>query len=158
MIGILPRLKRFARALSGCAHEAEDLVQTAVERALRHEHEWQDTDGLDRWMFRVVENLWRDELRSSRRRRYGGEVDETFVGSDGRSSETRLELAGVHAAMARLPVDQRAVLALVCLDGMSYRAAAEALDIPIGTVMSRLARARASLATELLSLKTGEKA
>lgn len=151
LVVLLPRLRRFAIALSGSAQEAEDLVQTAVERALKNEAAWAQHARLDSVMFKVIENLWIDEVRSARRRLYGGETPETTPGSDGRATaDARLDLADVRRALDLLSEDQRAVVALVVLEGMAYKDVAETLSVPIGTVMSRLSRARASLSAALI--------
>lgn len=150
LIQLLPKLRRFALALSGSAADAEDLVQAAVERALVNEAKWIPGSRLDSWMYKIVQNLWRDDLRSSRRKADPLDTAAELRGEDGRAvAAARADLSDVRAAMLGLPEDQRAVLVLVVLDGMSYADAAAALNMPIGTVMSRLARARAALATAL---------
>ena len=103
---------------------------------------------MDSWLFRIAQNLWRDSKRRERTR--GSEIDPDLAGlSDGglssRLPEDRMMLASVRNAVAELSREQRLVLALVAVDGMSYRQAAEVLDVPLGTVMSRLSRARAQL-------------
>jgi len=123
---LLPRLRRFARSLAGDPHDADDLVQTAVERALARASQWRKELGLDAWMFGIVRNAWIDEVRSRQR--------------DG-----QVAAMSVAAAMARLPEEQRVVVALVLVEGLSYKDAAAALEIPIGTVTSRLARGRDAL-------------
>jgi RNA polymerase sigma-70 factor (ECF subfamily) len=109
---------------------------------------------MDSWMFRIMQTTWIDKTRAhARRRRRLGPIDDGLdvVGEDGsRTFAARVELGSVRKAMLRLADDERAVLALVSIDGMTYREAAEALGIPIGTVMSRVARARANL-LEILS-------
>lgn len=153
IIVLLPRLRRFARALSGSADEADDLVQGACERALRAIDSWQPGSRLDSWMFRILRNLWIDRLRHMKVESIvtGSDTDLELPGEDGRHTmESRLELARVRAVMATLPDQQREVLALVCIEDLSYRDAAVVLDIPIGTVMSRLARARQALTAALV--------
>lgn len=150
LVLLLPRLRRFALATTNSRHEAEDLLQTAVERALRHESSWQQGTRLDSWMFKIMQNLWLDELRAHRRRTEPLDEIVNLAGEDGRDSMThQLQFEEAHAALQSLPDEQRAVVALVVLDGMSYQQAANALDIPVGTVMSRLARGRAALAARL---------
>jgi RNA polymerase sigma-70 factor, ECF subfamily len=149
IIVLLPRLRRFARGLSSSVDEAEDLVQGACERALRGIDSWQPSGRFESWMFRILRNLWIDELRRRRTERIVDNPDagSDLPGEDGRRTvEGRLELAKVRTAMARLPEQQREVLALVCIEDLSYRDAASVLEVPIGTVMSRLARARQALA------------
>jgi RNA polymerase sigma-70 factor (ECF subfamily) len=150
LVAVLPRLRRFACALSGSRADAEDLVQSAVERALRHNQSWQAGTRLDSWMFRIIQNLWRDELRAHRRRALP--LDEVGELPDHGVADTavqRIELDQARAALNTLPLEQREVIGLVVLDGMSYADAAATLEIPVGTVMSRLARARGALVAKL---------
>lgn len=150
LVALLPRLRRFALTLSKAPHEADDLVQAAVERALRNAGSWQPGTALDSWMYRIVQNLWRDELRAHRRRAEPLDESHDVMGEDGReTSLNQIQWAETRAAMNALSEEQRLVLTLVVLDGLSYQQAAETLDVPIGTVMSRLSRARARLAEQL---------
>ncbi|SEP77704.1 RNA polymerase sigma-70 factor, ECF subfamily [Solimonas aquatica] len=150
LLALLPRLRRFALTVSQAEHEADDLVQAAVERALRHAAQWTPGSALDSWMYRIIQNLWRDELRAHRRRAESLDDTDELVGEDGRDSHVQsLQWQELRLAMRSLPEEQRVVLNLVVLDGMSYQQAAEFLEVPIGTVMSRLARARARLAERL---------
>lgn len=131
-------------------HEAEDLVQAAVERALRAMASWQAGTALDSWMYRILQNLWRDELRAHRRRAEPLDEVGEIRGEDGRHVNlNQIQWAEARAALHDLPEDQRLVLTLVVLDGLSYQQAAEVLEVPIGTVMSRLSRARARMAEKL---------
>lgn len=145
MILLLPRLRRFARSLVRSPHDADDLVQATCERALRALDQWTPGSRLDSWMFRIMRNHWIDGVRKS------GAAAEDPIGEgdaveDGRRvAETRLLFADVRSRIADLPEEQRSVLILVCAEELSYREAAEMLDIPIGTVMSRLSRARQAL-------------
>ena len=149
MVGLVPRLRRFAYAISGSRDEGEDLVQSACLRALDRLDQFQPGTRLDSWMFRIVQTTWIDRARQRGRRAEVTDPDRLAGASDGglgvRSTESRMVLAQVREAMASLPEDQRVVLALVAIEGLSYKAAAEMLDVPIGTVMSRLARARSKL-------------
>ncbi|MFU8823652.1 sigma-70 family RNA polymerase sigma factor [Yoonia sp.] len=151
LIALLPRLRRFARGLAGAADQADDLVQASVEKALRNLDGFTTGTRMDAWMFRIIRNTWIDTVRASRETvDYDAEAANTIIGSDGRTTtEARLHLAEVRRAMASLPEDQRAVLMLVCVEGLRYREVAEVLDIPEGTVMSRLSRARLALAEKL---------
>lgn len=150
LVALLPRLRRFALTLSQARHEADDLVQAAVERALRNADSWTAGTALDSWMYRIIQNLWRDELRAHRRRAEPLDEVTEVMGEDGREVNLkRIQWAETRAALAALPEDQRLVLSLVVLDGLSYQQAAETLDVPIGTVMSRLSRARVRLAERL---------
>lgn len=151
LIQMLPRLRRYALALCRAADIADDLVQVACEKALASTGHARDVP-FDAWMFRILRNAWIDRLRRQRTR--GEEVDvyerEDLVSSDGgQLPEQRLMLHKTMQAIARLPQDQRELLLLVCVEEMSYRDAAQVLELPIGTVMSRLARARRSLAEEV---------
>jgi RNA polymerase sigma-70 factor (ECF subfamily) len=152
MVALLPRLRRFALSLTGNAEQSDDLVQEACMRALARIDQWQPGTRLDSWMYRITQNIWFDRMRAAKVR--GEVVDielaEGIAGSDGRLvTESDLTLHTVAAALARLPAEQRAVVALVCIDGASYKEAAEITGVPIGTVMSRLARARRALAAVL---------
>lgn len=151
MIALLPRLRRFALGLAGAADQADDLVQTTVEKTLRNASRITPDMRLDAWMFRILRNSWIDGLRARRDTvEFDAEAAETLAGEDGRATtEARLELQAVRRAMAQLPEEQRAVLMLVCVEGMRYREAAEVLAIPEGTVMSRLSRARLALAAQM---------
>lgn len=148
LIALLPRLRRFARALARNDDEADDLVQSACERALRNRDSFVPGTRLDSWMCRIVQNLWIDRCRSAAARAETVEIDDALdlPGSDGRAvTLSRLALAEVRRRVRELPEEQRLVLALVTLEGLSYREAAERLAVPIGTVMSRLSRARRRL-------------
>ncbi|MGH7046223.1 MAG: RNA polymerase sigma factor [Stellaceae bacterium] len=147
LIAILPRLRRFARGLTGSASEADDLVQAACERALARRHQFQEGTRFDSWMFRIVQTIWIDQLRSRQVRKEDAALSEERLGSDEpvRRAEARLALSEVRSALDHLPPEQRAVLLLVTVDGLSYKEAAEIVQVPIGTIMSRLARARMAL-------------
>ena len=142
---LLPRLRRFARTVAWKPEDADDLVQIAVERALKSLYQWQEDTRLDSWLFRIMKNAWTDELRSRARRDEvlaPEEAGEHVGVSETGSLITRMS---VQAAMARLPEDQRMAVSLVLVEGLSYKEAAEALDVPIGTLTSRLARGRETL-------------
>lgn len=151
LIGVLPRLRRFARGLTGSAVEADDLVQAACERALSRAHQFQEGTRFDSWMFRIVQTIWIDQLRARDIRREEAEEEGVHVGTDepGRRAEARLALEEVRAALQQLPSEQRAALLLVTVDGLSYKEAAVVAEVPVGTIMSRLARARIALQARL---------
>jgi len=151
LIAVLPRLRRFARGLTGSATEADDLVQAACERALTREHQFQEGTRFDSWMFRIVQTIWIDQLRAREVRKEDGDVAEERLGSDAavRGIEARLALAEVRRAVQLLPPDQRTTLMLVTVEGLSYKEAAEVAGVPVGTIMSRLARARIALQQHL---------
>jgi RNA polymerase sigma-70 factor (ECF subfamily) len=147
LVAMLPRLRRFARGLTGSAVEADDLVQAACERALFRAHQFQTGKRFDSWMFRIVQTVWIDHLRARETRRTESEDEALNAGTDEpkRRVEARLALREVQAAIAALPAEQRIALLLVTVEGLSYREAAEIAEVPIGTIMSRLARARIAL-------------
>jgi RNA polymerase sigma-70 factor (ECF subfamily) len=152
MVELMPRLRRFAVALTGDLDQADDLVQETCTRALSRGSQWQVGTRLDSWMYKIAQNIWLDRVRARKVR--GEQVDleaaKDISGLDGRDvMDSRLSLASVTAAMAELPEDQRVLVALVCIDGISYKDAAEITGAPIGTVMSRLARARRQLHARL---------
>ncbi|UVA78713.1 RNA polymerase sigma factor [Pandoraea commovens] len=148
--GLLPRLWAFALRITGDRHDAEDLVQRACVHALERVHQWQPGSSALSWMFSIVHTTWINEIRARRVRSRGSLAwDEADVDAipDFQAS-TPEELASCHqvfGAVDRLPEAQRLVLLLVAVEGMSYQEAAEVLDVPIGTVMSRLSRARRTI-------------
>lgn len=149
---MIPRLRRFARALAQRADAADDLVQETLERALTREHLWQRGTRLDSWLYRMAQNLWIDQCRKAKRRGIHVDVDELRdkTGTDGQAAmDTHMRLREAGRAMAALPEDQRAAVALVLIEGLSYQEAAEVLQVPPGTIASRLARAKTALAEML---------
>lgn len=149
LIALLPRLRRFALALCRSGDKADDLVQQACERALASADRFQPGTRFDAWMFRILRNLWIDDIRRRKTAGVQDDIDDRhdLVGSSGEADvDAKLTLNDTAAAILKLPDDQRDVLMLVCVEEVSYREAAEVLDVPIGTVMSRLARARKALA------------
>ena len=159
LIAVLPRLRRFARGLSGSLTDADDLVQAACERALARQHQFQEGTRFDSWMFRIVQTIWIDQVRSRDVRKEGGDVAEDRLGSDEpvRRVEARLALDEVRRALDRLPPDQRTALLLVTVEGLSYKEAAETVQVPVGTIMSRLARARIALQLRLEAGRVGRR-
>ncbi len=145
--GLVPRLRRFGLALTGSRADADDLVQNACERALRRSGQLRDHARLDAWLYGIMRHLWTDEIRA-RRVRAHDDLDSTadIIGLDGAAAaEGHVMLATVRRCLHAMSAEHRAVLTLVCVDGLSYREAAEVLAIPIGTVMSRLSRGRQEL-------------
>jgi RNA polymerase sigma-70 factor (ECF subfamily) len=143
------RLYRIAYAWSGDPHIADDLAQEAITLAISKRHQLRDPTRLESWLYTVLNNCWREHLRS---RRFDAELDSNALECD--HCPERLNLSGELAErvieyMAKLPEGQRQVLSLVALEGLSYREVAEILGIPMGTVMSRLFRARRYLADRL---------
>ncbi|PCD03960.1 RNA polymerase subunit sigma-70 [Sphingomonas spermidinifaciens] len=152
LTALLPRLRRFARALARDAADADDLAQAAVERALVARDSFVPGTRLDSWMYRIMRNAWIDTARARRRaaQTFVPEEDGAHVGDAGdRAMEARAELARVGRAMDTLPDDQREAVALVLVEGLAYKEAAAVLDIPMGTLTSRLGRGRAALMAKL---------
>lgn len=148
LIALLPRLRRFAHGLSRDPAQADDLAQMTVERALRSRDQWQPGSRLDSWLYKIMRNLWIDTARAQGRRQKveAPQQDAETIGFDPRDSiEASLELSRAMAAMQQLPAEQREVVVLVLVEGFGYRETAEILDLPIGTVSSRLVRGRTAL-------------
>ena len=146
---LLPRLRRFARALTRHPQDADDLVQLAVERALTRSTPWRPDSSLTNWMLAIVRNAWIDETRS-RRRRDAVLVPENEAAEVGDTGTDRdIEWWSIQSALGRLPEEQRLAVALVLIEGLSYREAAQVMEVPIGTLTSRLARGRMALQSML---------
>jgi len=157
LVELLPRLMRFAWALTRSRPEAEDLTQATCERALARMDQWQADTRLDSWMFRIMQTIWLNNLRGRRvRERHRATVSVSEAAAAlVPVAEGRLMLAEVAAKVLELPAEQRLVLMLVTVEGFSYREAADIAGIPIGTVMSRLARARLSLMKAIGEAESG---
>jgi RNA polymerase sigma-70 factor (ECF subfamily) len=149
LMAALPRLRRFARAITRNVHDADDLVQLSVERALTKYAQWRPESKFESWMFGVMRNAWIDEIRSRGRRDrlFAPEEAGEHVGDD--AGEGHMRILAVQSAMASLPEEQRLAVALVLVEGLSYREAADVLEVPIGTLTSRLARGREALQKQL---------
>jgi RNA polymerase sigma-70 factor (ECF subfamily) len=148
-VELLPRLRRFARSLSRNQHDADDLVQSAVERAWRHLEQLKPGANLASWMFGIMKNAWIDDRRARGRR---GEVALPEDSGDHPAvnpSDLNTTLWSVSEAMDKLPEEQRLAVALVLVEGLSYKEASQLLEIPMGTLTSRLARGRTALAAAL---------
>jgi RNA polymerase sigma-70 factor (ECF subfamily) len=145
LVALLPRLRRFARNLTRSPADADDMVQIALERALTRSEQWHTDARLDAWMFRIVRNAWIDEVRARGRRNkiFAEEAAGENVGAETMESESTL--MSVQAAMRRLPDEQREAVSLVLIEGLPYKEAAQVLEVPIGTLTSRLARGREAL-------------
>lgn len=146
LLALLPRLRRFARALARDPADADDLCQVALEKALLGRASWQPGTRMDSWMYRIMRNAWIDTTRSRSRaaQTFVAEEAGAMVGDDG-GTESRALRRDIDAAMHALPDEQREAVALVLVEGLAYREAAEVLDIPIGTLTSRLVRGRQAL-------------
>lgn len=142
----LPRLRRFAHGLARNASDADDLAQASAERILKARDLWQPGTNFEAWTYRVMRNLWIDMTRSRMRTDAPLAPAEQglAVGLPG-EAESQVELAYLMRAMGRLPDEQREACALVLVEGLAYREAAEILDIPMGTLTSRLVRGRQAL-------------
>jgi RNA polymerase sigma factor (sigma-70 family) len=146
LLALLPALRRFAWSLTNSVHDADDLLQNTVERLLVKG--MPDDADINKWAFTVCRNLWVDECRS---RKVRGVVsfdqdEHDFVTTDGeKDMQLKIEVAQINALLKQLPEEQHLVLSMVTVQGLSYQEAADALGIPLGTVMSRLARARTKL-------------
>ncbi|HEV2514562.1 MAG TPA: sigma-70 family RNA polymerase sigma factor [Devosia sp.] len=144
----VPALRRYARALTRNADRADDLVQDCLERAIRKRSLFTPTGPLQAWLFRILINLWRNDLRFERRRGDHLPIDSLVSEPSVAAPQPgRIALAEMSRAIDRLPDDQREALLLVVIEGTSYQDAADILGIPAGTLMSRLGRARAALRT-----------
>ncbi|KZC19892.1 MULTISPECIES: RNA polymerase sigma factor [Rhodanobacter] len=149
LIPLLPRLRRLARALAGQVADADDLVQIVLERALARAAQWRPDAALDKWVFAIARNAWRDELRARGRAQHLFAPEEAGEMAADRASAQPAQQLELAMALTALPPDHREVVALVLVEGMSYGEAAELLEVPVGTVTSRLARARAALQAHL---------
>lgn len=155
IVEFIPRLRRYARALVGDRARADDLVQDTIERAWNKFHLWRPGSDLRAWLFTVMHNVHINQIRATR----------DFVELDDESAEmavagaqgASLEIRDLERALVLLPVEQREVLLLVGLEDLSYAEVAEVLGIPIGTVMSRLSRAREKMRALMLGLPLAAK-
>lgn len=151
LVGLLPKLRRFAMTLTRDANDADDLVQEACERAITRSHLWNGEGRLESWVYAMTRNLWVDEVRK-RKVRGGGSMADIFE-----QDEARVEASGERAVYANqlqkmilsMPEGLASAFLLVNIEGYSYRETAEILGIPIGTVMSKLSTARLRLAAML---------
>lgn len=140
----IPRLRRYARALTGDASAADDLVQDALERALIKQNLWREGTDLRAWLFTVMHNVFVNQVRSAAVSRTV-QLDDAMADRPQPQSTDRLEIRDLDAALQALPEEQRTVVLLVGLEQMTYDEAARVLEVPIGTVMSRLSRGRERL-------------
>jgi len=154
IVELLPRLRRLARALAGHVHEADDLVQITIERALSRAEQWRPDSPLPSWMFGILRNAWIDEGRVRRRRARVLVAEELGENVADPRADTYAQALSVQAAVSQLSDEQREVIGLVLVEGLSYKEAAQVMGVPIGTLTSRLARAREAL-QGLLSAEEG---
>jgi len=152
IVQLLPRLRRFARSLVNNAQDADDLVQLAIERALSRSEQLRPDAQLSSWMFGILRNAWIDESRSRGRRSRVFVPEELGENVADPAASGEADALSVQDAMARLPSEQREVVGLVLVEGLSYKEAAEIIGVPVGTITSRLARGRDSLQAMLGAL------
>jgi RNA polymerase sigma-70 factor, ECF subfamily len=152
IVPLLPRLRRFARSLVNNVQDADDLVQLAIERALSHSEQLRPGARLSSWMFGILRNAWIDESRSKGRRSRLFVPEELGANVADPTTSGHADALSVQDAMARLPIEQREVVGLVLVEGLSYKEAAEIVGVPVGTITSRLARGRDSLQAMLGAL------
>ena len=144
--------------MTGSAADTDDLVQNTCERVLLRADQLREVTRLDAWLYGIMRNIWIDEMRHRKVRRHD-QIDAAseVIGEDGQATaDGRINLAAVRRAMRDMPEEQRTVLMLVCVDGLSYKEAAGVLGIPVGTIMSRLSRARHDLHERMSGLKEVE--
>jgi RNA polymerase sigma-70 factor (ECF subfamily) len=154
LIATLPRLRRYARLLTGDRARTDDLVQDALERALERESTFRSGANLRAWLFSLMHNLFVDGTRVREAVDWSADATELADMAAPRQSDP-MEMRDIQSALEKLPADQREVLLLVAVEGMRYREAAEVLGLPVGTVMSRLARAREKMQELLGDVSAG---
>lgn len=151
LLDLLPRLRRLARSLTRDSAEADDLCQAAIEKALKRRSQWREESRLDAWMFMILRNCWIDRLRGKRRQSahfVPANCDDHAAASVAQTADP-LGAMHLHRAMNALPQEQQEAAALVWVEGFSYAEAASFLEIPLGTLTSRLSRARKRLLESL---------
>lgn len=155
VVALIPRLRRYAHALAGDAGLADDLVQDTLERALGKFHLWRPGSDLRAWLFTLMHNVYVNQLR---RRRESTAFDEETTEIPVRAAQEGALLSrDLQRGLQRLPAEQLEVLLLVVLEDMSYQEVATTLGVPIGTVMSRLSRARDKLRTAMEGTPSAER-
>lgn len=148
LVALLPRLRRFALGLTGSRDLGDDLVQAACERAIANCDKWQPGSRLDSWMFRLTRNIFLNDVRARGVRGVPLELaaaEGLSLGDSENRMVAQLTLEKVRHCIARLPEEQRSALLLVTVEGLPYEEAAEVLGLPLGTLTSRLGRARLAL-------------
>ena len=152
IIELLPRLRRFARSLARNAQDADDLVQITAERALAHAGQLRPDHPVAGWLFGILRNAWIDEGRSRRRRGALLQPEELAERVADPAADSDQELLCLQNALSRLPEEQLLAVALVLVEGFSYKEAAAIMDLPVGTLTSRLGRAREALQSLLTEI------
>ena len=152
VVALIPRLRRFARGLTGNQTDADDLVQVALEKALARLHQFEPGTRLDSWLYRIVQTSFLDDRRKAQRREVemaGDQLENLPNVAQQGGTEQSARLADIDRALAVLPDEQRLIVVAVLVEGHSYREVADMMALPIGTVMSRLSRARKALQAAL---------
>jgi RNA polymerase sigma-70 factor (ECF subfamily) len=152
LLDLLPRLRRFARALTRGSADADDLVQVALERARERRSAWRNGTRIEGWVFTIIKTAWIDETRTPKRRgglASFGEAIESIADPGVPDLETGRAATAAERALLDLPDDQRLAVCLVLVEGLSYREAADVMEVPIDALTSRLVRGRAALMAEL---------
>ncbi len=148
LVALGPRLRRFAYGLTGSPEEADDLVQSAYERALKRSEQWQTGTRLDSWMYRIVQTIWFNRLETQKTRNrhlltISAGMEPAYDGDT--QIESRLTLERIREFVWQIPEEQRVVLLLVAVEGLTYKEASDVLGVPVGTITSRLGRARIAI-------------
>jgi len=158
IVACIPSLRRYARGLTADVDRADDLVQDTLERVWRRFSMWQQRGEVRAWMFGIMHNQFVDRLRAQQSRPERAAGDDLPEAAERPTQADRLEVRDLDSVLQRLAPEQREVLLLVAVEGLSYREVALALGTPLGTVMSRLSRARARLRAELQGDDTADAA
>lgn len=151
MVALLPRLRRFARSLAGDSDRADDLVQMACERSLERLHQYRDGTRFDSWLYRIVYTQWVDRIRRQQRQSAHTETlrnRQEMSGTGDASPRRIVSFMDIKNALGHLPEENKAAIVLVAVEGYTYAEAASVLGVPVGTVASRVARARNMLAEQ----------
>ncbi|MGD9332756.1 MAG: RNA polymerase sigma factor [Desulfobacterales bacterium] len=158
MVLLLPRLRRFARSLTGEVETADDLVQMACERSLQRLGQYRDGTRFDSWLYQVVYTQWIDQLRRRKRRSAQAEKLkhlQKITGENQASPQQIYAVMDVKDALNHIPDENRAAVILVAVEGHTYAEAASVLGVPVGTVASRVARAREMLGKQFQKYRPG---
>ncbi len=152
MVALLPQLRRFAYGLTGSVPDGDDLVQATCERAIANLEKWEPGTRLDSWMYKIAQNLHFNALRAGKTQArqlavVGSEIERSIDGE--KLQEERFALSAVRRFVGYLPEEQRSVLLLICVEGRSYSEVSQITGLPVGTVTSRLGRARSALRAHL---------
>lgn len=160
LLEVMPRLKRYAIVLAVTPESSDDLLQATLERALQKQQQWKIDTHLDRWLFTIMSSIWKNEIRSRVVRQGNGlseDVDLLFDKSNEDKVNRTFLYEQVFKEVMVLPENQREPIILIYVEGIKYQEAADILEIPLGTLMSRLARARIALANRFDESKNNSK-